>query len=301
MKRLSLLSSTLLLSLCTALPALARDTCNHACAPAEMFAPGVISRPGIWESRITFTSDRRRVLFNVGQRFLGERELIMLSEVRNGRWSEPVVAPFSGVYEDSDPFFSPDGRTLYFNSRRPISGSEPREDGDLWSVSVGRDGSFGTPVHLGAGPNTEADEFYASIDRDGTLYFASNRDGGQWDIYRSSQGRDGRFGAAEKLGTGVNTPDFWEYNPEISPNGKTLLFASLNRPDSLGWGDLYVSRERRATFAQAQNLGPCVNSAADEYHPTMLWDEGQLFFVRNVIEDPDWIPDFFSVPLDLED
>ena len=215
-----------------------------------------------------------------------------------GRPSQP--SPFSGVYEDSDPFFSLDNRTVYFNSRRPITGTTPREDGDLWSVSYSRNG-WGQPVHLGAGPNSAADEFYASMDRHGTLYFASNRDGGQWDIYRSSPGRDGRFGPAEKLGAEVNTPDYWEYNPEISPNGNTLLFASLNRPDSLGWGDLYVSRAHRGAFAQAQNLGPCVNSAADEYHPTMLWDEEQLFFVRNVIEDEFWIPDFFSVPLSLED
>ena len=31
----------------------------------------------------------------------------------------------------------------------------------------------------------------------------------------------------------------------------------------------------------------------------MLWDEGELIYIRNFIEDPDWYPDFFIIPLDL--
>ena len=54
-----------------------------------------------------------------------------------------------------------------------------------------------------------------------------------------------------------------------------------------------------ATFTSARNLGPCVNSTADDYHPTMLWEEGALIYLRNFIEDPDWYPDFFIIPLDL--
>jgi hypothetical protein len=29
------------------------------------------------------------------------------------------------------------------------------------------------------------------------------------------------------------------------------------------------------------NLGPCVNTAADEFHPTMLWERDELFFARD--------------------
>lgn len=40
-----------------------------------------------------------------------------------------------------------------------------------------------------------------------------------------------------------------------------------------------------------------MNSFADDYHPTMLWDENQLIYIRNVLEDPNWYPDFFTIPL----
>ena len=33
-------------------------------------------------------------------------------------------------------------------------------------------------------------------------------------------------------------------------------------------------------FSNPRNLGPCVNTAAPEFHPTVLWDRDELYFVR---------------------
>ena len=271
------------------------------CPEPQVFAPGVISRPGNnWESRVTLSPDRSVALWGVGNFFAGEQLTILMSHATKTGWSEPVVAPFSGTYHDVDTIFAPDGKTVYFSSKRPVNpGDAPREDFDLWRVSYGAAG-FGTPVHLGAGPNTASDELYPSIDRDGNLYFGSNRDAEQWDVWRSTRQANGSFASASKLGSAENTPDYWEFNPEISPNGKTLLFVSLLRPEGYGWGDIYRSNLRKEGFTPAANLGPCVNSNADDYHPTMLWDEGELIYLRNFIEDPDWYPDFFIIPLDLD-
>src|SRR5690606_28411238 len=103
----------------------------------------------------------------------------------------------------------------------------------------------------------------------------------------SRRNADGSYGIARKLGPGINTPDRWEYNPEISPDGRTLLFARLDRPDDgqpdagYGYGDLYVSRKHHRTWSTGLNLGPCVNTWADEFHPTVLWNLGLLFFARD--------------------
>jgi Tol biopolymer transport system component len=76
----------------------------------------------------------------------------------------------------------------------------------------------------------------------------------------------------------------WEFNPEISVDGRTLVFTSL-RPGGYGLGDLYVSHRtpgRRSAdgWTPARNLGPLVNTAADEYHPTLTRDGRTLYFVR---------------------
>lgn len=298
---------TLLLSL-SAGTAQAAKPDAQACPEVEKFAPGVVSLDNRWEWRLNFDPSRTRLYFAATAGWWpGTRERATILTARrqpHGRWSMPVPASFSGVHSDFDPFVSPDGRTLYFSSMRPVDGRE-KADMDLWKVERTRAGGWGDPVHLGPAVNAEGyDELYSSVDRRGNLYFARVKapvPTEDVEIWRSQRRDDGSFGAPEKLGPGVNTPARWEYNPEISPDGRTLVFARLDLPaDGLddqgyGFGDLYVSHLRDGRFTQAKNLGPCVNTAADEFHPTVLWQHKSLYFARDIGAPSD----FYSTRLEL--
>ena len=41
-------------------------------------------------------------------------------------WSDAEVASFSGVFNDLEPAFSPDGKRLFFCSNRPLSGNKTK-------------------------------------------------------------------------------------------------------------------------------------------------------------------------------
>src|SRR5688572_26588510 len=149
---------------------------------------------------------------------------------------------------------------------RPVDGAA-KNDMDLWKVDrVGN--AWGTPVHIPLPSLAGYDELYPSVDRDGTLYFARVKapiPTEDVDIFRSRRLSDGSYGPAERVPGSVNTPVRWEFNPEISPDGRTLLFVRLDLPDALpdlgyGFGDLYVSRVQDGLFGAAQNIGPCVNT-----------------------------------------
>ena len=259
---------------------------------AELFAPGTISAPGNEQWRITFTPDGRTAYFAVSAQFFPftRKATIYVSQLEAGAWTAPQVAEFSGVYADIDPFLSPDGQRLYFSSVRPVNGT-PRQDIDLWMVEREADG-WGEPRHLGDAVNTPtADELYPSVDANGTLYFASGpffpQPGKHFDIYAAAREGDG-FAPRVALDAGVNTvpspsdvwlQDAWDFNPEISVDGRTLIFTSLRR-GGYGLGDLYVSHLRDGAWTPAQNLGPAVNTAADEYHPTLSRNRNTLYFVR---------------------
>ncbi len=257
---------------------------------AQVFAPGVIS-DAREQWRITFTPDGKTAYFTTSDFFfpITRQATIYVSHLEGGTWSTPQVAPFSGVYSDIDPFLSPDGQRLYFSSIRPVDGVL-RGDIDLWMVER-TDHGWSEPIHLGPEVNSPgADELYPSASADGTLYFASGplfpQPGRHFDIYSARREGDG-FAPREPLGAGVNTQpvaggglqDAWEFNPEISVDGKTLLFTSL-RPGGYGLGDLYVSHLEHGEWTAARNLGPLVNTAADEYHPTLSRDRRSLYFVR---------------------
>ena len=262
---------TSLAALCQGLP----------CPPLQLFAPGVISRPDTFEWRLTFSPDGKTALWAVTDEdyFLTRRSRLRLSRFVGGAWTEPVVPSFA-VEGDFDPFFAPDGRTLFFSSTR--AGGASSATTDIWSVAVEGDG-WGVPKHLGTELNSPADELYPSVDRDGNLYFGSDRGGTpgfSFDLWRARRRADGSYGAPERLGAGVNTVDLLEFNPEISPDGRVLFFASFGRADSRGATDLYVSVRFGNQFLPAQNLGPCVNTADAEFHPTIGPDRRSLYFAR---------------------
>jgi hypothetical protein len=130
--------------------------------------------------------------------------------------------------------------------------------------------------------NGPTDELYPSVDDDGTLYVGSDRPGGLggWDIYRA-RSLYGVFLPLENLGPPVNTA-LWEFNPDISPDGRRLVFTALSRPDGFGLGDLYVSRFHKGAWTPGANLGAPVNTEFDEYHPSFSANGKYLFFVRRM-------------------
>lgn len=267
-------------------------------ATAELFAPGVISdEREQW--RITFAPNGRTAYFASSDGFfpITRQATIYETHLVNGAWSTPVVAPFSGTYGDIDPSLSPDGQRLYFSSIRPVEGVI-RGDTDIWMVERTPRG-WGEPVHLGPEVNSPQDELYPSSSATGTLYFASGplfpQPGEHFDIYSAERAGDG-FAPRRALGPAINTTpspddeglqDAWEFNPEISIDGRTLLFTSL-RPGGFGFGDLYVSHLVKGEWTPARNLGPLVNTASDEFHPTLSRNGRALYFVRRIPDRGDF-------------
>lgn len=240
-----------------------------------VLAPGVISGDDE-EYRISLAPDGTTAYFARGSGFFPQSRhaTILESRLVDGTWTEPVVAPFSGTHPDIDPWVSPDGESIFFSSIRPVAG-EPRTDAEIFRVDRAGDG-WSEPVHL-AELGSDADELGASVSADGTIWFASDRQGGAggWDLYRAAPAGEG-FAAPESL-EALNSP-IWEFNPAIDAAGSTLLFTSINRPGGSGLGDLFVATLTDGAWSEAVPLP--LNSGADEYHPSLSPDGSNLYFVR---------------------
>ena len=255
----------------------------------ELFARGIVSTDRI-EFGNTFSPDGREFYFT---RFADENKLatILFVKTANDRWVNPHVAPFSGNYSDVDPAFSHDGRQLYFSSNRPLKGAgEPKEDYDIWVVNRTESG-WSEPVNPGFSVNSEKDEFAPSVAQNGTIYFASNRQGGwgQMDFY-CSVWLEGKFGKPENLGAAINTK-YREGDGFISPDGSFFLFSAFV-PGNLGSGDLYISyKGKNGQWTRARSLGSGINSAGNEFTPAVTADGKYLFFAsdRTGNDDIYWV------------
>jgi Tol biopolymer transport system component len=256
----------------------------HRDAPVTVptiFAEGVVS-VGDYESHADFSVGGDTVMFVKSNPDVS-KWTICYSLYKNGKWTMPEVAPFSGQYMDADPFFTADGKTLYFISNRPLKEGDPaKADMDIWKLEKTK-GGWGKPVRLSDVVNSDASEYYPTMTLDGTMYFGSRRAGGKGgsDIYRSEL-VNGQYTTPVNLGDAINTEGS-EYEPYIAPDESYMIFMAA-RPDDLVNGDLYISYNRDGVWTKAEKLREPLNSSVTEFSPKVTKDGKYFFFAsaRNV-------------------
>jgi Tol biopolymer transport system component len=244
----------------------------------EIFAPDIVSTE-LFEMNAAFSPNGEEFYYSIADPFQNFNAIIIM-RAKNGIWSAPQVASFSGKYSDFDPVFSPNGKKLFFISRRPVdSKNQPNNDTDIWMIEWNKT-SEAEPVRLPAPINSDSDEYYASASSIGTIYFTSTREGGKgaWDIYCAKPIGE-KFDAIENLEDTINSK-YNEHDPFIAPDESYIIFTS-NRPGGYGRGDLYISfRNTDGSWSMARNLGKDINTSDYEYCPSVSPDGKYFFFSR---------------------
>lgn len=242
---------------------------------AGIFAPGSVST-GLIERDTALSPRGDHFFYSI---LMGNRGFIIHIKKEQGKWLPPEVASFSGTYSDLEPSFSADGKRLFFVSNRPLSGpGAPKRDFDIWYVDKTESG-WGAPQNPGAPLNTEANEFYPSPTRDGSLYFCSRRKGsiGGEDIFKSRRIED-RYAEPENVGKMINTKRD-EFNAFVAADESFIIYTTSGRGNGFGGGDLWINfRNTDGSWSEAVNMGPTVNSAALDYCPFVTADGRHLFF-----------------------
>jgi Tol biopolymer transport system component len=242
----------------------------------QLFGENVIST-GDDESHPAFTPDGKTLYFLKNDPSFN-RWTIVVSREQNGKWSTPEVAPFSGQFSDADPFITVDGERLFFISTRPVDG-KTKEDTDIWMMQWNGAG-WSEPEHIDT-INSETNEWFPTVSKNGNLYFGSERPGGKGkcDLYVSRL-VDGKYQKPKNLGEPINTGAN-EVEPFIAPDESYIIFAGIGLPGSRGAYDLYVSFRRDGVWTKPVNLGDKVNSVAWDFSPKVSPDGKWFFFTSN--------------------
>ena len=197
------------------------------------------------------------------------------SRFKEGKWQTPQVLPFSGLYRDSDPVLTPDGKTLFFASDRPRNGVESTNF-YIWAAEKTETGWI-EPRLLDGPVNSDGSQVFASLARNGNLYFTSDRNKGRFDVYRSRL-VGGKYQPAEDLGPAINGDGIWSLEALIAPDESYLLIGSFGRQPSFGNSDLFISYNQNGVWSKPKNLGPVINTSAREYSPRISPDGKWLIF-----------------------
>lgn len=137
--------------------------------------------------------------------------------------------------------------------------------GDIYETK--KDGAkFARKKKIQEGVNTKAIETASSLSPDGnTLFFASTKSGGKGglDLFMTRKLPDGSWAESQPINS-LNTEGNEDF-PFLSPDGKTLYFASNGYP-GLGGYDVYKSKwdAKKNRWKSPQNLGYPLNSSYDD-------------------------------------
>lgn len=181
--------------------------------------------------------------------------------------------------DDLFPYIANNESWMFYTRNVPLYGGEDQlmystAEGNGWAKSKALlDKKMRKDFNQGMGKISRNEKwmYFPGYDRDDTE--------GDCNILKATMHRDAILDIS-KLGEAVNS-EFWESQPTINCEGKSLYFVS-DRPGGFGGKDIWVSHlQENDTWTEAINLGPKINTARDEESPFISDDNITLFFASN--------------------
>jgi hypothetical protein len=191
-----------------------------------------------------------------------------------------IGSPINTANEETVPVMLPDGKGMFFTSRREGGFSDEKDYyGNYFQdiyFSEYKNHEWQT-VFNEKGFNSKLNDGCVSISHDGSTlisYIANDKSSG--DLYYSSYSDSTLWNAPVKFGGDINS-DYKELTACFSLDKKTLYFSS-NRPGGYGGFDLYKAKQLpNGEWGTAVNLGPIINTKHNEAAPFMHAD-GETFY-----------------------
>lgn len=232
------------------------------------FAPGIIATKRRFHSTIAFSKEGDEAYWGCPD--------ILYSIRKNGKWTKPDTT--SLIKRGDAPFFSPDGKRLYYVAqvgermwqREAICFLEKRPSG--WSESKL------LPDIINAIPGIH---FAMSVDLKGNLYFGARQEGTVISRIYFSEYLNGTYSKPVIM---EHLKDIDAISPYISPDGKYLIFSTRDS------GLMVSFRKKHGGWTDGQRITES-NEFPDRC-PIVSHDGKFLFYLRSI--DARYIPYWVS-------
>ena len=214
-----------------------------------------------------------------------EAEINIAEDIQEGIVPERLNDSVNSPHKELRPLISPDGRELYFSRRNhPGNTGGMNDEEDIWVSRLDTvTGEWTKAVNLGRPLNNKQPNFVSAITPDGKSVML---------VLGNKYNENGKMSAGVSISTriedGWSEPENFEiendynYSPKANyfmANNRKVLILSVERDDSYGDRDLYVSFLREdSTWTEPVSMGPVINTAAEESSPYLAADDKTLYF-----------------------
>ena len=189
---------------------------------------------------------------------------------------KPLQNGVNTEYTEYNPVVSADESLMAYTVLKPADSRSSQKTVEQIMLMKKEAGSWSAPQPLKVS-NFNAGTAGMSADGQSMIIYLQDNTGGN--LYLMHRKGD-TWGTPQEIKGDINSR-YLESTASITPNGKTIYFAS-NRPGGMGGMDIYKSElQPNGTWGRAVNLGPSINTAADEDAPFIHPDGRTLYFTSN--------------------
>lgn len=181
---------------------------------------------------------------------------------------------------------TPDNSLAFYIRSTPVNQMdrvwESQQMRELFTMSTRQgSGQFDAGIMLPPPFNQQPNEGGPTLTIDNKhLYYTITKNGTEGpntDLY-TSDFVNGEWTDVRPLGERVNDPVWWDSQPTVSADGKSIYFAS-NRPGGQGGIDIWMTQlGADGQWGVPVNLGPTINTERDEKSPFIHSDSQTLYF-----------------------
>lgn len=250
----------------------------------EIFAPRIIST-GLYTRDIAISGDGKEIYFSIYDEAVTG---IFVTKLINDRWTEPVIAPFSGKgFFDFEPHITPDGKKFMFLSNRPPDNLKP-EDGwfyqNIWMMDL-TDSGWSDPQIVFKNETGKDNSYFPSVTKDNSLYFTSSSISGKSRIYRSVF-EGGKYSQPELVPFDIPENGIL-FNAFVSPEEDFLITSALNIDSTNNDQDYYISfRSKNGKWSRLVKFNSDINAPGDNANSVFVSRDGKYMFFSSSRKDP---------------
>ena len=217
----------------------------------------------------------------IGKDTIGVWEMNKIQEKLFSSPPENMGTRINSVYSELSPIISADGKKLFFTRDKHPDNIGADKNQDVWMSTLEEDGRFSEAINLYEPVNNKNNNFAFSTNSDGTMLLMGKstkfKDLASLSFVNLESNVWSELQKFEFIKTD-NISNFVNFSLSQSMN---LMIISMEREDSYGGLDLYYTTLTDSGWTEIKNLGPTVNTAADEVTPYISNDNKTLYFATN--------------------
>jgi outer membrane protein OmpA-like peptidoglycan-associated protein len=190
------------------------------------------------------------------------------------------LRPLNSPYDEQNPVVSPNGELFFTVGFHPENSGGPTDFGDIWYSKKEGSGAWQKPQRLGDLSTTGNDVLVGFSDALTALVYHSGHNGKKQGIHQYSRfGNSWKYLRPLEMGNFKNNGTY--FSGTLSTDGNTLVM-SMASFGSFGNEDIYVSfKQSESVWTSPLNLGPQINTYAQEHTPYLSEDLQVIYFSSN--------------------